>query len=131
MRIEKNYLLPFPLEQIYAAWISSDTVIAPAKRMKIEPVIGGLYQLFMDANSTTPSMEGQFLEIMPNQQLRYTWEWHKEGNVSEVKVRFSPADNGTRVELSHSGFTTEQAAEMHSQGWDNYIEGLTKLLASK
>lgn len=131
MRIEKNYTLPFAPERIYAAWISSDTVIAPARRMHIEPVIDGLYQLFMDESSTTPSNEGRFLQIVPNQLLRYTWEWHKEGNVSEVKVRFTPENGGTNIQLSHSGFTTEQAAEMHSQGWDSYIEGLTKLLANK
>ena len=70
MRVDKNYSLPFAPERIYAAWISSDTVIAPAKRMNIEPVIDGLYQLFMDKDSSVPSNEGRFLEIVPNQLLR-------------------------------------------------------------
>jgi len=38
MIVEKNYLVPFPPKRVYAAWVSSSTVIAPATAMDINPM---------------------------------------------------------------------------------------------
>jgi hypothetical protein len=42
--IEKTYELPFSPQQIYAAWVSSNTVIPPATKMDINPIEGGHYR---------------------------------------------------------------------------------------
>ena len=41
--VEKTYDFPFPPDRVYAAWVSSDTVIPPATAMDIEPKVGGHY----------------------------------------------------------------------------------------
>jgi uncharacterized protein YndB with AHSA1/START domain len=37
---------------------------------------------------------------------------------SEVEVRFSPEGPGTRVELEHRGFSTEDPRDRYESGWD-------------
>jgi len=41
MDLEKHYDLPYPPAKVYAAWVSSDTVIPPATAMDINPIVGG------------------------------------------------------------------------------------------
>jgi len=53
ININKRYDFPFPLEKVYANWVSSNTVIAPATSMDIPPEVGGHYPLIMD----TPEFE--------------------------------------------------------------------------
>ena len=48
MIIEKQYELPFPISHVYAAWVSSDTVIPPATSMDVLPEVGGHYRLIME-----------------------------------------------------------------------------------
>ena len=130
MEVVKDYQLPFPPDVVYSAWVSSDTVIPPATRMDIDPVIGGHYRLIMESAEFTGRNEGMFLIVEPGHRVRYTWEWNGDGEVSEIDVSFFPAGNGTRVSLVHSGFRKRQSVESHDQGWDSYIAGLAEFLQS-
>ncbi|WP_339719870.1 SRPBCC domain-containing protein [uncultured Paraglaciecola sp.] len=130
MNIEKNYDLSFPLEKVYATWISSDTVIAPATSMDILPKLGGHYRLVVDTPEFKGKNEGVFLLVDPNCHLCYTWEWNNDGEVSEIDVNFSATGKGTAIRILHSGFVNQASADRHDQGWDSYIEGF-KLFLSK
>jgi len=125
MVIGKTYQLPFPPEKVYAAWISSGTVIAPATRMDIEPVVGGHYRLFMETPDFTARNEGTFLEIIPGKRIIYTWEWNGDGEITKIAVTFTASSGGAQVDIHHSGFSKEESRAAHDQGWDNYIDGLT------
>ncbi|MEX3007145.1 SRPBCC domain-containing protein [Hoeflea sp. TYP-13] len=131
MKIEKSYRVPFSVHRVYSAWISSKTVIAPATRMDVNPVVGGHYRLFMEAPEFTAQNEGKFLEVDPQSHLKYTWEWNADGNVTEISVDFEAADDGTEVRIVHSGFTDEESRAMHATGWDSYIDGLTQFLKNR
>src|ERR671923_224894 len=52
---------------------------------------------------------------------RVAFEWHITGVPTEVEVRFTPAGQGTRVDLEHRGFErVENGAERrdsYSSGW--------------
>lgn len=126
--ITKEWDLPFPPEQVYAAWVSSDTVIPPATRMDILPEVDGHYRLFMEMPDFSGKNEGRFLVVEPNKRVQYTWEWNDDGEVSTIDVQFSKTPDGTHISLSHSGFTKEQSVTDHDSGWDAYIEGFTKFL---
>ena len=123
--IEKTYLLDFPLARVYAAWVSSDTVIPPAKAMEVDPVPAGIYRLIMPDDSR---MNGKFLAVVPNQHLRYTWDWEGDAEVTEISVDFKVTKSGTSIQIVHSGFLSERSYQMHSDGWDSYIEGFQKHL---
>ena len=117
----KSYTLPFPLGQVYAAWISSDTIIPPASSMEIEAKIGGVYRLTMPNGSTA---EGVFSAIVPNERVCYSWQWAGSGESTEVDVRFSESSGGTEVAIEHRGFRSESSLRDHSSGWDSYMVGL-------
>ncbi|MFT5500120.1 MAG: hypothetical protein ACI88G_000246, partial [Woeseiaceae bacterium] len=98
MDLEKHYDLPYPPATVYAAWISSDTVIPPATAMDINPVVGGHYRLTAEMPGYVGKNEGEFLIVEAEQHIRYTWEWNGDGDVSEIDVTFSATPAGTRVD---------------------------------
>ncbi|MBL4890716.1 MAG: SRPBCC domain-containing protein [Rhizobiaceae bacterium] len=133
MEFEKTYLLPFSVETVYSAWTSSNTVIPPATRMDIDPIVGGHYRLFMEMPDIGMSNEGKFLEVVANALLKYTWEWNGDGEVTEITVifeahEFGGRENGTEIRILHSGFANKESAAMHDSGWDSYVDGLTKFI---
>ncbi|MEX0317146.1 MAG: SRPBCC domain-containing protein [Ruegeria sp.] len=125
MNIDKEYELPFPVSEVFTAWVSSETIIPPASRMNIEPVPGGCYELFMDGPDGGASNRGRFHLVQPNERLVYTWEWNGDGEVTVIDVTFQSDGPQTRLRLSHRGFLSEDSAKMHDAGWDSYIQGLT------
>ena len=129
MKFEKSYHLPFSRDRVYAAWTSSDTVIPPATRMDIEPVVGGHYRLFMDTPEFSTRNEGVFLAVEPPSRLKYTWEWDSDGKVTDITVEFASDGDGCKVRVKHAGFAEKDSFDMHAAGWDSYISGLTDYLA--
>ncbi|MEM1435542.1 MAG: SRPBCC domain-containing protein [Pseudomonadota bacterium] len=132
MQIEKCYQLPYPPERVYAAWVSSDTVIPPATAMDIDPRVGGHYRLIIEGPEFSARNEGRFSAVTPGKHLAYSWEWNGDGECSMIDVTFHAANDGssTRIELRHSGFTQAESQAMHDSGWDAYIEGLITFLAN-
>jgi hypothetical protein len=53
----KSYDFEFPVEVVYAAWISEKTVISPTAKLVIEPRPGGAYRLIM---CNEAAMNGKF-----------------------------------------------------------------------
>ena len=131
MKIEKTYYLPYPQEQVYKAWVCSDTVIEPATAMDIKPVVGGHYRLIMEQPGFSSRNEGEFLEVRPEEFIRYTWEWNGDGEVTEIAVTFSATESGTQISLIHSHFQKQQSADQHDSGWDSYMAGFQKHLANQ
>lgn len=131
MDIEKTYDIPIETSVVYAAWISSKTVIAPAVKMRVSPKVGGAYQLFMPDDGASPSCQGQFYEVFANSRLRYSWKWQGEDETTDISVSFSPTAQGTRLTILHQGFLTDASREAHAKGWDSYIKGLTDFLRAK
>lgn len=130
-QIDKTYELNFPVARVYAAWVSSDTVIAPATAMDVLAEVGGHYRLIMDLPDFKGRNEGVFRAVEPEQRLCYTWEWNNDGEVSNIDVRFSATPTGCRIDLSHSGFHSDASAERHATGWDSYMAGFEALLKSE
>ena len=128
MQIEKSYQLPFPVDKVYSAWVSSETVIAPATAMDIKPVVGGHYRLLMETPEFNSRNEGKFLIVEPGQHVRYTWEWNGDGEVTEIDVTFTVNDEGTSVDILHTGFQKQESVDNHASGWDSYIAGFQDFL---
>ena len=108
MLIEKTYAVSFPPERVYTAWVSSNTVIAPATAMDIDPVVGGHYRLKMETPGFSGRNEGVFLAVEEGKHVRYNWEWNGDGEISEIDVTFSATEDGTQIKLVHSKFIKQQ-----------------------
>ena len=116
--IEKTYVIAHPLNRVFAAWVSEQTVIPPAARMEIEPRVGGAYRLIMPDDS---KMQGEFLAFEDGARLVYTWQWVGDDEATTVEVNFAAEGEATRVMLTHGEFTSEAGFANHSEGWDNYV----------
>lgn len=74
--------------------------------------------------------QGEVLEYDPRRVLAYTWiaNWHDDkSRVTVVRWELSPAGNGTKVKVTHSGLAQENVARKdYSGGWPGVVELLKK-----
>ena len=102
------------------------------KEIVLEPRAGG--KLYEVAESGEHGHWATVLEWEPPRRLVLAWNiLEREGDVTEVEVRFQPAGQGTRVELEHRGWENVEndGAEKRASydtGWDvvlgSYVDRL-------
>jgi uncharacterized protein YndB with AHSA1/START domain len=126
MNINRTYLINYPVDVVFASWISPKTIIAPAFELEIVPELGGIYKLIMPDGM---SMNGKFLSFKENQYLHYTWKWDGDEEETEVQVKFKAHPEGTQIDITHSGFKSESSKDSHLVGWDNYVNGFREFLS--
>lgn len=131
MSLSKTYYFDKSVSDVYAAWISPATVIAPATAMDIDPRVGGHYRLIMESADIDTKAEGVFSIVEKNQRLVYSWQWSGSDEVSTIDVRFLREKDGCRIHLEHTGFITQESLHNHDAGWDSYTNGLAQYLAGK
>jgi uncharacterized protein YndB with AHSA1/START domain len=86
---------------------------------------------------------GRVLEWEPPDRLVFSWQISPArvpepdpAKASEVEVRFEPAGNGARVELTHRAFerhgdgAAEYAEMMGAQGWPHTLQRFAAVAAS-
>src|SRR5262245_41429441 len=81
-----------------------------------------------DKNHTT--LEGNFLEVKPNERLTYSWRGNVAGGeyITLVDVRFEDDGEGALLRLSHGVFESEPDRAAHEGGWNMCLSGLHALL---
>jgi uncharacterized protein YndB with AHSA1/START domain len=89
--------------------------------------LGGHYQLEGNAG-------GEILACEPPRLLRVSWVMGGPDSFSEVEVRLSAVDEGTRFELTHTATVPQQMWDQYGPGalgvgWDGAVLGLAKHLA--
>ena len=118
--LNQEYSIDAPREAVFAAWLSSATVIAPVTRVDIDPVVGGRFHLDV---GDAAQMRGTILRLEEGRHVRYSWAWNG-GPEAIVDVTFSSMGGGTSVSIEHTGLADAEDAERHAAGWDSYIAGL-------
>jgi uncharacterized protein YndB with AHSA1/START domain len=90
----------------------------------IEAKRGGIFALVM-ANGT--SARGEFVELIPNQRVVFTWGWIDHTGVppgsSTVEIDLVPEGGGTLLKLTHRGLPPDEVA-IHTVGWNHYSSRL-------
>ena len=62
--------------------------------------------------------QGEFIEIVPNEKVRFTWENQGHCPGTEVEVRFEKADdNKTLIKLQHTKLPDEAGMMDMKKGW--------------
>jgi uncharacterized protein YndB with AHSA1/START domain len=95
---------------------------ADVKEIVFEPGVGG--RIYEVAESGERGHWATVLEWEPPTRLVLAWNiLEREGDLTEVEVRFLPEDDGTRVELEHRGWENVEleGAEKRANydtGWD-------------
>ena len=92
----------------------------------LEPRPGGRFRVFVEAGQVAA---GEYVAIEPPRRVVFTWGW--EGNPlipagsSTVEITLEAAGAGTLVRLRHTGLPDQAAVDIHSEGWNLYLERLS------
>ena len=86
-----------------------------ADKIFLEAKVGGrFYERFSDGEEF---QIGQVTGCEPPKRIVFTWKDPRWASPTEVEVRFSPAGNGTRVDVEHRGFEAAGVAPEEAAGW--------------
>lgn len=100
---------------------------ADHESMKIDFKVGGKYSIeFLNHNMKN---QGEFLEIIPNQKIAFTWCQDYDSNPTpDTKVVIELKDLGgkTALTVTHTGFTDLENRNGHEGGWNGGLEDLSQ-----
>jgi uncharacterized protein YndB with AHSA1/START domain len=68
--------------------------------------------------------KGEVLKCEPGKSIEFTWKldtWHKNTEPSIVKMNLLPHTAGTEILLEHTGFTSDEEATGHKEGWFTFV----------
>ena len=137
--IQQTLLIASPPETVFRALTDpSELSRWWTTRAKSDPRTGGSYEYVWEfANAAQNGKQaGPYLEVVPGKRLRYPWEAGSEGKGHDTVVDFTFAKTaeGTRLELSHSGYKFggdwEKAWEITNQAWGFFLGNLKAWLES-
>ncbi len=134
-----------PRERVFEAWTNPVVLKdwwhagpewdTPEAEVDLRP--GGSYRLAMrdPASGHTHTLVGEYREVQPPERLVYTWTW--ESNPEEMRgsqgslvtVEFVEDGDATNVEITHSGFASEEIRDLHAHGWEACLANLERLLS--
>jgi uncharacterized protein YndB with AHSA1/START domain len=76
---------------------------------------------------------GEIVEADPPNKLVYTWGWEGDGPVqpgsTTVVYELVPEGAGTKLLFTHRDLPSQEAADSHTTGWDNYLGRLAVVAA--
>ena len=126
-------------EKVYRAFLEAD---AMAKWLPpngftctvhhFEPKVGGTFKMSF-RNFTTGnghSFGGEFIELVPNERLRYTDKFDDPNlpGLIEVTVSLKKVSVGTEVEITQSGLPEVIPVEACYLGWQESLRNLARLV---
>jgi uncharacterized protein YndB with AHSA1/START domain len=132
IRIER--VLQATIGRVYDAWTRADLLVQwycpnPDLELKVQADVrvGGEYVVEMGPHV----VRGSYLEVEPPHRLVFSWSWDgTDDEPTRVEVELSEVADGTRLLLSHTGFTTAEDATNHRLGWDPELTRLATLLST-
>ena len=112
--LDKEVVVKATLDQAWAAWTTREGITSFfAPDAKIEPRVGGSFQIYMDPGGA-PGMKGaddmHYMALQPKKMLSF--DWNAPPSLPEARaqrtfviVRFFPVDDSsTRITLHHTGW---------------------------
>ena len=126
-------------ERVYRAFIDPDAMVKwlpphgfTAKVQKMDAKIGGTYKMsFTNFNTgTTLSFGGKYLELVPNERLRYTDAFDDPNLPGEMNttVVLKKVSVGTELSVTQEGVPDAIPAEACYLGWQESLTLLAQLV---
>ena len=138
--IDKQVEVAASLDDTWAAWTTRDGVRSFfAPDAKIEPRVGGAYEVYMDPLAR-PGMKGaddmRYMALQPKKMVSFDWNAppslpEVRGQRTFVVVRLEPVgERQTRVTLHHAGWGDggewDKAYAYFDRAWGNVLGNLKK-----
>lgn len=90
----------------------------------LDPRVGGLFSMTMGNGMRA---RGQFLRLVENESLVFTWGWVDRPGIppgsTSVEIVLTAKDGGTLLTLTHSDLPDDEA-ELHAFGWRHHLPRL-------
>ena len=108
-------------------------------RAEIDLKVGGAWQfIFEETDEKTVMLEGEYLEIVQNEKLVFSWRHavitgDNERVVTEsskVTLRFNEADGNTTITLNHENITSKDGLLGVGKGWQGTFKNFNNKFAA-
>ena len=130
--VRLHRVLNAPPERVFKAFLDPDALVkwmAPhgftAKVHHLDPQVGGSYKMSFTNFSTghSHSFSGKYIEIVPNQLLRYTDQFDDPDLPSEIQmtIELKPVLVGTEVNITQAGLPDVIPVEACYLGWQESL----------
>ena len=130
-------VLAAPLARVYAAWTEPERMRRwfgkadmSVPEASVDLRLGGRWRVvLLRADGVRMPVGGEYREILPEERLRFSWQWEGSEVVTEVELRFRALD-AARTELTviHSEFPDESMRDQHFDGWRPALANLSRYL---
>jgi uncharacterized protein YndB with AHSA1/START domain len=129
-------------ERVYRAFLDADAMVKwlppngfTAKMHRMEAKVGGAYKMSF-TNFTTGkshSFGGQFVELVPNERIRYTDRFDDPNLPGEIQVSVTlkAVSGGTELNIVQEGVPEVIPAEACYLGWQESLTLLGKLVEAE
>ncbi len=123
----------FTISERFARWWGPRGMTVPDCRIDLR--VGGSWRTCIrSAEGAEHVVGGVYQEIERPSRLVFTWAWER-GDMAGVEtlviLEFAAAGEGTELRLRHEGLPSENAREMHGQGWTSALDCLVDDLAEQ
>lgn len=137
--IRLHRVLKAPPERVYKAFLDPDALsrwLPPngflCKVFHLEPKVGGTFKMAFTQFSSGHghSFGGEYLELVPNELLRYTDVFDNPNltGTIEVTVKLKAVSCGTEINITQAGVPEVIPAEMCYLGWQESLQHLAMLV---
>src|SRR5262245_45213226 len=129
-------------ERVYRAFIDPDAMVKwlppngfTGKVHQLDAKVGGTYKMSFTnfSTGTSHSFGGKYLELKPNELLRYTDKFENPGLPGEMitTVTLKPIFCGTELNITQEGIPAMIPAEACYMGWQESLILLAKLVEAE
>lgn len=91
-----------------------------------EAQLGGRYHFRW--NDKQGVWSGRYTYFIRGNSLSYTWQAPGDEYETNVRIKLVPQAQGTLLELTHSGFTSNAAMDKAIKAWEFYLENLKSVI---
>ena len=137
--VKLHRVLRSPPEKVYRAFLDADALpkwIPPygftCKVHHMDAKVGGTFKMSFSNFSTgnSHSFGGEYLELVPNQLIRYTDKFDDPNLPGEMRVTVSlkPVSCGTDIDITQDGIPQVIPLEMCYLGWQESLLQLATLV---
>ena len=108
------------------------------ERAEIDLTLGGTYRfIFEETKEKTIALEGEYLEIIPNEKLVFSWRHVVSSHGgqqtatedSRVTLIFAETDGKTKITLNHENINTKDGLLGVGNGWQATFESFNNIIA--